>query len=282
MSDVEAKISLLEKKECICSSSDSDTSDASSQQALSSSSPSSSLERITGDHVYAYLTLSSELNKLRRQGLIIPGFMSVDAVPTAAKDDSGLQQFDIDALPCCNHSAELTIETRRTGATIDTNNDWQIVKTVGDSDEVVATDNKDEGSPEWVAIEIKSADNAIPAFSFYEDGWILTKEQLLRLDYGNNRGKFLPPFIDDYRDNNNAVDEKKKVGLASPLFEAREKGGFGVRRAISLDKSTFSKQLVLRRGRASTSERPNASSMSAIGVRELLLQFHNAKEKKEQ
>jgi hypothetical protein len=122
----------------------------------------------------------------------------------------------------------------------------------------------------------------MPAFSFYEDGWILTKEQLLRLDYGNNRGKFLPPFIDDYQDNNNAVDEKKKVGLASPLFEAREKGGFGVRRAISLDKNTFSKQLVLRRSRASTSKRPNASSMSTIGVRELLLQFHNAKEIKQQ
>jgi hypothetical protein len=301
MSDVEAKISLLEKKECICrSSSGSDTSDgnggdASSQATSSSSSQPSYLERITGDHIYAYLTLSSELNKLRTQGLIIPGFMSVGVVPTTAaavttaKDDSRLQQFDIDALPCCNDSAELTIETRKTGATIDTNNYWQIVKTVGDSNEVVATDNKDdEGefisppSPEWVAIEVKSADNAIPAFSFYEDGWILTKEQLLHLDYGNNRGKFLPPFLDGYRDNNIAVDKKKKAGLASPLFEAREKGGFGVRRAISLDKSTFSKQLVLRRSRASTSKRPNASSTSAIGVRELLLQFHNAKEKKEQ
>ena len=191
------------------------------------------------------------------------------------------KKFDIDALPCCNDSAELTVETRKTAATIDTDNDWQFAKTVGDSDEVVATDNKDEGSLEWIALEVKSADNEIPVFSFYEDGWILTKEQLLRLDYGNNRGKFLPPFIDDYRDNKNAVDKKKKDGLASPLFEVREKGGFGVRRAISLEKSTFSKQLVLR-SRASTSKRPNASSMSAIGVRELLLQFHDAKEIKQQ
>ena len=266
-----AKVSLLKQKECICSANDVVGGDD-----LEAVIPSQSLERITGDHVHTFLSMSSELKELPNGQHIIPGFVSVDTVPSAAApksvNTSGSQQFPVDASPCCDSdSVELTVEAKG-GAPINTD-EWQMMQ-VENTDSADGSKDKTKAEAQsvgWIAVEEKSAVAATnPAFKFYQDGWILTKEQLLRLDYGSHRGKFLPPFAND-----NAMDNinSRRQGLASPLFDSTDEGGLGLRRAISLDPNRFSRQLV-----RYPVPLPISKSVG-VGVKELLRQFHNAKGK---
>eukprot|EP00984_Skeletonema_dohrnii_P007851 scaffold2899_cov85-Skeletonema_dohrnii-CCMP3373.AAC.7 len=269
-----AMVSLLKEKECICTAGGGD---------LEAKIPSSqSLERITGDHIYTFLSMSSELNELSNGQHIIPGFLAVDAVPPAAAEtanDSGSQQFHVDASPCCDSdSMELTVETKG-GAAINAN-EWQMIKAVtADSADVNEDKTKGETpSPlsEWIAVERKSMSGegtTSPTFKFYDDGWMLTKDQLLRFDYGSNRGKFLPPFTSE---NSVHVHESimSKHGLTCPLFESKDIGGLDLRRAINLDPNGFSRQLI-----HPVSPPSKVSKNVALGAKELLRQFHNAKKK---
>ena len=123
---------------------------------------------------------------------------------------------------------------------------------------------------EWIAVERKSGNAATtPIFKFYEDGWMLTKDQLLRLDYGSNRGKFLPPFTNEDPIHSSSV---RRQVLASPLFDSTDNGGLCLHRAISLDPNRFSRQLIRHPG-----SRP-ASKNAPLGVKELLRLFHKAKD----
>ena len=285
ISESEAMISLLKGKDCTCN-----TDGKVGGGDLEAKPGSHSLERITGDHIDTYLTMSSELHELQNgQHNIIPGFISVGAVPVAtaaaneSTNDSGSQQqFHVDATPCCEDitsrrkdSMELTVETTK-GVTINAD-EWQMMKVATDSRSDGARDKtKEESSPKWIAVGSKSSDaTATPTFKFYEDGWILTKDQLLRLDYGINRGKFLPPFTSDNGANDAVrnISIQRKGLLASPMFESRENGGFDLRRAVSLDPNQLSRQLV-----HPVSTPASGSSLisnnESLGVKELLRQFH--------
>ncbi|KAL7439500.1 hypothetical protein ACHAXM_006739 [Skeletonema potamos] len=301
ISKSEAMISLLKGKDCTCSLNNGGGGGGDILEAKPSHSH--SLVRITGDHIDTFLTMSSELDAMqingRHQHIIIPGFLSVDAatvvVPAAAtttevksiNNISASQQFHVDALPCCedimskDSSIELTVETK--GVTINTD-EWQMMKVATDS--IDDDDGKDDttNSPAWIAVERKRSDatTTMPTFKeFYEDGWILTKDQILRLDYGINRGKFLPPFISD--NNNDAIHNvsiRRRRGLASPLFESRENGGFDLRRAISLDPNRLSRQLihpvvhpVLSPTTTNTSTSSLMVSNESLEVKEMLRQF---------
>jgi hypothetical protein len=274
LSKSEAMTSLLKGKDCTCNADGGGGSDVEVK-------PSHSLERITGDHIHNFLTMSSELNELQNGQYIIPGFLSVDAVPVAtaaaANNNSGSPQIHVDASPCCKDimskdSIELTVETK--GVTINTD-EWQMMKVAADSSDAdVGKDDKSKSS-EWIAVESASGDATTPmTFNFYEDGWILTKDQLLRLDYGVNRGKFLPPFTSD--NNNNAIHNnvgiQRRGLLTSPLFESRENGGFDLRRAVCLDPNRLSRQLVHPVSPTSTSRL--VVSNESLEVNELLRQFH--------
>eukprot|EP00985_Skeletonema_marinoi_P029535 scaffold28122_cov126-Skeletonema_marinoi.AAC.2 len=133
---------------------------------------------------------------------------------------------------------------------------------------------KPSPSSEWIAVERKRKSGegtTRPTYKFYEDGWMLSKVQLLRFDYGSNRGKFLPPFASE-----NSIHESSmsKHGLTCPLFESKDIGGLGLRRAISLDPNEFSRQLI-----HPVSPPSKVSKNVALGAKELLRQFHNAKKK---
>ncbi|KAK1734248.1 hypothetical protein QTG54_015015 [Skeletonema marinoi] len=269
-----AMVSLLKEKECICTVGGGD---------LEAIIPSQFLERITGDHIYTFLSMSSELNELPNGQHIIPGFLAVDAVPpTAGKgtNDFGSQQFHVDASPCCDSdSMELSVETK--GGVAINADEWQMIKVVTeDSADMNEDKTKDETpSPlsEWIAVERKRKSGegtTRPTFKFYEDGWMLTKDQLLRFDYGSNRGKFLPPFTSE-----NSVhvhdSSMSKHSLTCPLFESKDIRGLGLRRAISLDPNEFSRQLIHPVSPLTTTASKNVS----LGARELLRQFHNAEKK---
>ena len=275
ISENDAMIALVKEKNCICNAVNDD------EKSIRA------LERITGDHIDTYVSLSLELDELFHGELVVlPGFLPVDVhsvtagAPVSAKstfNDDEEERYDVDALPCCEDvissgvPIDLAVEMEGGGAiNVD---DWQIIKgeTI-DSSDVYDLENDEDGTipfSDWIAIEpIIQKGNAI---KFFEDGWILTKEQLLRLDSGNNnRGKFLPPFRDDnapfFRNNG-------PTSLASPLFETKEKGGLGIRRAINLDPHQFSGQLI----HCQDSRSGSISESKSLGVKELLLQFHNAK-----
>lgn len=265
-----------------------DTSFSTKEDAAAPLSSSRSLERITGGHVDTYLTISYELNELKKG--LIPGLLSVDTFPNAAPANAAAanstHHFHVDSLPCCKHimakndSVELIV-----GGAMN-RKDWQMMKVITNSND---GNKKDEESSstiatEWVAVK---SNNVKSDSTFYRDGWILTKDQLISLDYGVNRGKFLPPFTnndngDNNKNNNAIIDNNIDIRthhhlLASPLFESKENGGFDLHRAISLDPKRLSKQLV---HRGSITSNDQATTNESIRVRDLLDQlFNNAKER---
>eukprot|EP00984_Skeletonema_dohrnii_P020863 scaffold10278_cov113-Skeletonema_dohrnii-CCMP3373.AAC.2 len=194
-------------------------------------------------------------------------------------NDSGSQQFHVDASPCCDRdSMELTFETK--GGVAINKDEWQIMK-VETADSADVNEDKTKGetpSPSSeciIAVErSKSGEGTTrPTYMFYEDEWMLTKDQLLCFDYGSNRGKFLPPFTSDSSVHVHD-SSRSKHGLPCPLFESKDIGGLDLRRAISLDPNGFSRQLI-----HPVSPPSKVSKNVALGAKELLRQFHNAMKK---
>jgi len=226
------------------------------------------LERITHDHVTTYLEMSSMLNEWKKniklhfsakenasRDELIPALLIADISTKPSKDDVVPDaNLWIDANPCCGHlfpeiervsdarhvSFEVSMVGEKNNFRKDTNYTW------GFHDIGIGTSEStsvEQSNVNWMATLTNSAKLRSP---FFEDGWILTREQILRINHGECRGKFLPPFDFAYESDHTNENPNQLVGqdFASPLFRPREDGGCGMKRAVSLDPRPFSRQLV--------------------------------------
>ncbi|EED96152.1 predicted protein [Thalassiosira pseudonana CCMP1335] len=171
------------------------------------------LNRITGEHIREYLETTSGIAALRRGekfsvgGMLIPALLSATVTPMKeqpssnlgeSKDDDARDDPQIDAIPCCKGllpediGMQLNIvsgtkwDVYDTSATID-------LYTTGVSSRRDIPLHSAEGR---IVVEREDTPTNIAEKShpFYEDGWILTKEQLIQINHNLCQGRFLPPL----------------------------------------------------------------------------------------
>ena len=219
------------------------------------------LERITGDHVDAHLRLSSEIDAWKRRlpptdgAPPLPGLLTVrirkahePRLPTF--DDAGF-----DPSPCCAETTSSVLpspsEIVMAGTSAKLWRFWNLTQHGDDP----------SGLDSWIAVERRrKASPSDEGPPFFENGWILTRERLLRLHRRSCPGAFLPPFRDSDDGRRAAVRRRWKGAISAPLYDAEEEGGCGALRAVSLRPSGFSRQLV----RSAGTEREGGELVGAM------------------
>jgi hypothetical protein len=223
------------------------------------------LNRITGEHIREYLETTSGIAALRRGekfsvgGMLIPALLSVNVTPTKeqpssnlgeSKDDDAKDDPQIDAIPCCKG---LLPEDIGMQLNIVSGTKWDVydtsatiyLNTTGVSSRRDIPLHSAEGR---IVVEREDTPTNIAEKShpFYEDGWILTKEQLIQIIHNLCQGRFLPPLDElDVALAQYYNTAKLKSRVSYPLYESTDAGGCGIHRVVHVDSTRLSQQLIL-------------------------------------
>ncbi|KAL7464891.1 hypothetical protein ACHAXS_005215 [Conticribra weissflogii] len=264
------------------------------------------LERITREHVTTHLEMSLMLNKWKKNlklyksakknlslDEMIPALLAADIWTKHSKDNI-VSDADlwVDANPCCGHlfrDIESLSDARHVSFEVaivdDKSNSRKDASYIWDFHDIgIGTSKSTTGEHSgvhWIATLPNCAQSRTPLF---KNGWILTRDQILRINHGICHGKFLPPF--EFDDESDHIGEKPneiaRQDFTSPLFHPKEDGGCGMKPAVSLNPLQFSRQLVytgrsidsLDYGRRFIFE---GKEEIHVGAKEMLYGLHRAK-----